>query len=167
MGGKLKAAEVIDLLRLVPLPGEGGFYRQTWAPGDSDAPVATAIFYLVTPESFSALHKLGADEMFHFYAGDACTMIMIGEGGAVEHVVLGSDLGAGEQPQHLVPAGTWQGTRLRAGGSWALLGTTMTPGFTPRMFTLISTEVMQSWSAETQAAVQLFLPPGDVQVGQM
>jgi hypothetical protein len=28
-----------------------------------------------------------------------------------------------------VPAGSWQGTRLVAGGSFALFGTTMSPGF--------------------------------------
>jgi predicted cupin superfamily sugar epimerase len=28
-------------------------------------------------------------------------------------------------------AGCWQGSRLAAGGEYALLGTTMSPGFTP------------------------------------
>jgi predicted cupin superfamily sugar epimerase len=31
--------------------------------------------------------------------------------------------------QHTVPGGVWQGSRLRAGGKYALLGTTMAPGF--------------------------------------
>ena len=44
---------------------------------------------------------------------------------------LGADLAAGERPQALVPAGCWQGARLIAGGAWALLGTTMAPGFDP------------------------------------
>jgi predicted cupin superfamily sugar epimerase len=32
-------------------------------------------------------------------------------------------------PQLVVPAGTWQGSRLAEGGAWALLGTTVSPGF--------------------------------------
>ena len=31
--------------------------------------------------------------------------------------------------QVVVQAGVWQGSRLRPGGKWALLGTTMAPGF--------------------------------------
>jgi hypothetical protein len=44
-------------------------------------------------------------------------------------VGLGSDLAARLRPQAVVPAGVWQGSRLVPGGSFALLGTTMTPGF--------------------------------------
>jgi uncharacterized protein len=33
--------------------------------------------------------------------------------------------------QWVVPAGCWQGSRLRDGGGFALLGTTMAPGFDP------------------------------------
>jgi predicted cupin superfamily sugar epimerase len=33
------------------------------------------------------------------------------------------------RPQVVVPRGVWQGTRLRPGGRFALLGTTMAPGF--------------------------------------
>src|SRR5580693_472589 len=35
----------------------------------------------------------------------------------------------GDRPQVLVEHGVWQGSRLRAGGSWALLGCTVSPGF--------------------------------------
>ena len=34
-------------------------------------------------------------------------------------------------PQLLIPGGTWQVSRVRAGGSYALLGTTEWPGFDP------------------------------------
>jgi predicted cupin superfamily sugar epimerase len=33
-----------------------------------------------------------------------------------------------------VPGGTWQGSRLAPGGKFALLGTTMAPGFDPQDF---------------------------------
>jgi len=44
-------------------------------------------------------------------------------------VIMGQDIATGMQPQHVVPGGYWQGARLREGGTFALLGTTMSPGF--------------------------------------
>lgn len=85
--------------------------------------------YLITPESFSALHRLAFDEMFHFYLGDPCRSVMITPNGQVSEAILGQDIGAGIKVQHLVPTGYWQATTLIETGSWALLGTTMSPGF--------------------------------------
>jgi predicted cupin superfamily sugar epimerase len=42
---------------------------------------------------------------------------------------LGPDVLGGMEPQVVVPAGVWQGSRLSAGGEFALLGTTVAPGF--------------------------------------
>ena len=42
---------------------------------------------------------------------------------------MGHDLEAGMKVQHVVPGGVWQGARLREGGRFALMGTTMSPGF--------------------------------------
>jgi predicted cupin superfamily sugar epimerase len=44
-------------------------------------------------------------------------------------IALGPDILAGQGPQVVVPAGVWQGSVLRPGGRYALLGTTMAPGF--------------------------------------
>ena len=96
-------------------------------PGDRAA--GTAIYYLLTPDTFSALHRLPGDEIFHFYLGDPVEMLQLKPDGSGEVVVLGHDIAAGMRPQHVVPGGVWQGSRLRAGGSYALLGTTMSPGF--------------------------------------
>jgi len=135
------AEDVIRILGLVPLPEEGGFYRETYRadlalpegvlPTRFAGPraAATSIFYLVTPVSFSGLHRLKGDEQFHYYMGDPVEMLQLHPDGTGSIVVLGTDLEAGMTPQHLVPGGTWQGTRLVPGGRWALLGTTMTPGF--------------------------------------
>ena len=90
--------------------------------------VAAAIYYLLTPDTFSALHRLQSDEIFHFYLGDPVEMLQLGPDGA-RIITLGTDLAAGQQPQHLVPRGIWQGSRLVAGGSLALLGCTVSPGF--------------------------------------
>ena len=133
----MDADEVIRTLGLRPHPEEGGFYRETYRAEQSYDPgppfegaraAGTAIFYLLTPDTYSALHRLPGDEIFHFYAGDPVEMLLLHPDGRSEVVVLGSDLRT-MRPQHLVPGGVWQGSRLMAGGAWALMGTTMAPGF--------------------------------------
>ena len=106
----LTASRLIELLRLEPLPIEGGHFRQTWR-----SPAGTAIYYLLTddPDSFSALHRLPTDEVYHFYLGDPVEMLMLHEAGRVEHVTLGQDILGGQRVQHVVPHGVWQASRLR------------------------------------------------------
>jgi predicted cupin superfamily sugar epimerase len=128
--------KIIRLLKLKPLPGEGGFYRETYRSAlrtNCGAKVkrslGTAIYYLITPENFSALHRISSDEIFHFYSGDPAELFLFGPGGKTRRVILGPDIGQGQHSQFLVPGNVWQGTRLLQGGSFALLGTTVFPGF--------------------------------------
>jgi len=44
-------------------------------------------------------------------------------------ITLGSNLLQGMRPQVVVPQGVWQGASLLPGGRFALLGTTVSPGF--------------------------------------
>lgn len=144
MGGEVmvNAEDVIKQLGLEPLQDEGGYFREMYkseklkAPAsifgiDSEDPrvISTAIYYLVVPKSFSALHRLKSDEVFHFYGGDPVEMVQIDPDGDLKRYVLGSDIFSGQSPQVVVRRGTWQGTRLIKGGAWALMGTTMSPGF--------------------------------------
>jgi len=141
----MDAAEIIRHLKLEPLPIEGGYFRQTWVADESvsiprySSPRAagTAIYYLLTsdPDSFSALHRLSTDEMYHFYVGDPVEMLSLGNGIA-QRVTLGHDIMRGQQVQYVVPRDVWQGSRLLPGGRFALMGTTMAPGFDPADFTI-------------------------------
>jgi hypothetical protein len=133
--------EIISLLHLKPHPEEGGYYIETYRsheiipedalPGRYQAPgsFATAIYYLLTPDSFSAMHRLQSDELFHFYLGDPVKMLQLRQDGSGEIFTLGTDLLKGMRPQVVVPRGVWQGAGLLPGGRFALLGTTVTPGF--------------------------------------
>ncbi len=47
----------------------------------------------------------------------------------MQQVVLGSKIQKGQNPFFAVEKEYWQGTRLLPGGSWALLGCTVAPGF--------------------------------------
>ena len=120
----LEAHDVIRLLNLTPHPDEGGFFRETYRSAES-----TAIYYLLTPETFSAMHRLPGDELFHFYLGDPVEMLQLHPDGSGSLHILGQDVAQGMQPQILVPGGVWQGSRLTAGGKFALMGTTMAPPF--------------------------------------
>lgn len=91
--------------------------------------MGTAIFYLLTPDTFSAMHKLPGDELFHFYLGDPVEMLQLKPDGTSATITLGHDIATGMRLQHCVPGGWWQGSRLTRGGEFALLGTTMSPGF--------------------------------------
>ncbi|MEU8570490.1 cupin domain-containing protein [Streptomyces pathocidini] len=129
-------AELARIHGLEPLPLEGGLFRQTWAGGPRQPdghPAGTAIVLLLSAEDglFSAMHRLPRDEVWHFYLGDAVQLLLLEPGGGSRVEVLGQDVRAGQRVQFTVEGGTWMGARVRPGGSHALLGCTMAPGFLP------------------------------------
>jgi predicted cupin superfamily sugar epimerase len=131
----MNAQEMIAYLELKPHPVEGGYFRRTYTSQQTvqlergERAQGTAIYYLLEPGTFSEMHVLESDELFHFYLGDPVEMLQLWLDGTARVVVLGPDLAAGHEVQHLVPAGVWQGTRLLAGGTVALLGCSVCPGF--------------------------------------
>jgi predicted cupin superfamily sugar epimerase len=138
----MTADEVKKMLGLAPHPREGGWYVRTHESGEvlsaeafadgryaGARHTATAIYYLLEPDTFSEMHRLKSDEMFHFYAGDAVEMLQLHADGCGRVVRIGNRLDQGERPQVVVPRGVWQGSRLVRGGRWALLGCTVSPGF--------------------------------------
>ena len=182
------AEELIQLLKLEPLEGEGGMYRNNYTSPESlplhclplrfrsnptaaeevlghssemsvaessptvngtpamERPFGTAIYYLLTAGSFSHFHRLQADEVYHFYLGDPVELCQLDEGGSGAVTLLGNQLLEGMTLQKVVPAGIWQGLRLKPGGTWALLGTTMAPGYHPADYTIGSREALiQRW----------------------
>lgn len=139
----ITAQTVIDLLKLQPLADEGGFFRRTYYAAETlspsalparyteAVPLASAIYFLITPDDFSAMHRLNTDELYHFYLGDPLELLLLHPDGSGEQLVLGQDLLAGMRPQAVVPHGSWQGSRLLPNGKYgfALIGTTMAPAF--------------------------------------
>lgn len=140
MTNNARADEIIHLLGLEPHPEEGGYFRETYRseekfanllPGGEKS-AGTAIYYLLTETTFSCLHRLCTDEIYHFYLGDPVEMLWLLPDGKSQTHILGQDVKSGEKLQLVVPKGIWQGSHLKSGLSrqgFALLGCTMAPGF--------------------------------------
>lgn len=125
----MAAPAVVGSLGLRPHP-EGGWFVETWrAPaGAGERAAASAILYLLAAGERSHWHRVDAAEIWQWSAGDALELrIASGDAGPVETIRLGSDVIAGERPQAVVPAGTWQAARPL--GAWALVGCIVAPAF--------------------------------------
>ena len=136
----MKKEEIISALHMEPLLGEGGMWRKMFR---SDEPVPNGLFlgrngahvlygsilYLLTRDTFSRMHRLPTDEIWHFYMGASCETTVLCPDGTGHVNRLGHDILHGEQVTALVPRGCWQGTRIVGEGEWALLGTTMAPDY--------------------------------------
>src|SRR5580700_2491223 len=132
----MTAEEIKALLKLQPHPVEGGWFRRTYTSPVSVAllggvrPYGTAIYYLLEAGTFSEMHVLASDEIFHFYLGDPVEMLQLHPDGSSAVFTLGSDL---------------------AGGKVALLGCTVTPGFDFEDYRNASAEeLIAKWPAEAE-----------------
>ena len=137
----MNAEQIIERLRLKPLKIEGGYFYETFRSGDiinadclperysSGRCLATAIYYLLTTDTISKMHRILSDEIFHFYLGDPVQMLQLNPNGSSNVVFMGTDIMFGQRPQVVVPGGVWQGCKLVEGGKFALMGTTVAPGF--------------------------------------
>jgi predicted cupin superfamily sugar epimerase len=157
----LNPSEIIELLDLVPLAVEGGYFRQTYLSREtipasalphryhSAKPYSSAIYYLLYDDLFSAMHRLPTDEVYHHYLGDPVEMLLLLSDGTSRTAIIGPDLGAGHRLQSVAPGGSWQGSRLIPGGKVALLGTTMSPAYTDDDFELgMRTELIDRYPAQ-------------------
>lgn len=118
------AASVIRALDLQPHP-EGGHYRETWrdAAADGGRGAATAILFLLAAGQRSHWHRVDAAEMWLWHAGAPLLLEIHG----ADDIVLGPDLGDGQELQGVVPAGHWQAAHSR--GAWTLVSCVVAPAF--------------------------------------
>lgn len=134
----MTGADVIQQLDLAPLPGEGGWFRETWRstgviPHPAHGalrPLGTSILYLLQAGECSRLHRLPGEEVYFHQAGAPLEILLLDEPGFPQgrKVLLGGP-DKGCVPQLVIPAGAVQGARVASSGEWALVGTAMAPGF--------------------------------------
>lgn len=140
-----RVAQLRRLFDFQPIPDEGGFYFSTYhsemmvpgsSPGSPQRLAGSAIYFLLPPGDFSALHRLKEDEIYHYYNGSAIELLQLFPDGTGKVTICGPEFWSGQQPQVVVKHDVWQGSRPLDAKGYALLGTTMTPGFDPTDFHL-------------------------------
>jgi hypothetical protein len=132
--------KIIEKLDLKPHP-EGGYFKETYRSQgeineDSLDPeysgrrhYSTCIYFLLTSDNFSALHRIKQDEIWHFYDGSPIRLHMISEAGNYTAHVIGRDLAKEEVPQFIVPGGSWFAAEVINSNTYSLVGCTVSPGF--------------------------------------
>ena len=139
----MTAQEIKRLLGLEPLSREGGWYKKSYRsdeflpdgalPGRAGPHVAGgAILFLLEAHTYSRMHRLQTDEVYHFYLGTPVELLILRPDGTGERVVLGQDIQNGQRVQAVVPRGCWQGSRVLPGAAadaYALIGTTLAPDY--------------------------------------
>jgi len=123
-----EADRIIAALGLLPHP-EGGHYREMFrdVAGSSGRAHSTAIYFLLREGEVSHWHRIDAVEIWHFYRGAPLEITVAQDGKPPARWKLGPGVENGERPQHVVPAGAWQGARSL--GAYTLVGCTVAPGF--------------------------------------
>jgi predicted cupin superfamily sugar epimerase len=133
------------------LPQEDVLFTPTYespAKGPDGKPLCNAMVAMFTnePGSFSDMHRLPTDELWHFYLGDPIELLLLHPSGQDDLITLGHDVLNGHRIQVTVPAGTWMGARLRPGGDYGVYGNTMAPGFVPTDFEAADpVELIERW----------------------
>jgi len=163
----LAAGEIRELLQLEPHP-TCGFVREAYRSShripasalpegyDGDRAQASVLWFLVTADARMGLHRIRPDQMYQHYLGDPLEVLLLPPGGGGEVATVGSDLAAGMRPQLLIPGGTWHVSRLRPGGSHALLATTEWPGVEPQDVELADPGDLASRHPDMAAQIQDF-----------
>ncbi len=143
-----RAAELIEALRLQPHP-EGGYFAEVYRSGSTVTPTdgremraaLTTIYFLLTEGQTSAWHRVGSDEVWHFYEGEPLELTWADADGsnAVTQLLGPVDtdrgvVGTDQSPVAVVPAGCWQTARPL--GAYVLVGCTVAPGFAYEDFEL-------------------------------
>ena len=131
----LTTDEIIQLLKLEP--ATCGYINESFrsslelpanvlpAGYSGDHLLGNVLYFLVTPEAPVQLHRIRSDQMYHHYLGDPLEVLLLYPDGKSEVKVVGADLTAGMRPQLVIPGGTFHTARVRAAGSYALLGTSV------------------------------------------
>ncbi|EHI70045.1 cupin domain-containing protein [Streptococcus ictaluri] len=112
---------------------EGGYFKQTEesqemiGEADKQRSLYTSIYFLLDEENPSHFHRLTADEIWYFHAGQPLTVHMIKPDGSYEAVDLGLDLEKGQVLHYCVPKGTVFGSSVES--DYALVSCMVAPGF--------------------------------------
>ena len=131
---------IIKTLELQPHP-EGGYFKEMYRSSGRISQdnldhtftgyrnYSTAIYFLLSSDTFSAFHRIKQDEIWHFYKGSPIKLHVISEKGIYSEVIIGNNIVQSERPQFVVSANDWFAAEVIDTNSFALVGCTVAPGF--------------------------------------
>ena len=158
---------IIQNLQLQPHP-EGGYFKENYRSTGvikSDSlethytgvrNYSTAIYFLLTSESFSAFHRIKQDEIWHFYQGAPICIHVINPEGKYSAQVVGNQLDAGEVPQYVVTGGCWFAAEVPRKDAYSLVGCTVSPGFSFEDFEMPTQKELSTLFPEHEKIIQQF-----------
>lgn len=101
----MTANDWIDRLELISHP-EGGYFKETMRGDGKGRASFSSIYFLLTQRDISHFHRIDADEVWYYHAGQTLKIHMITPKGEYHTVKLGRDIDCGECLQYCVPKGT-------------------------------------------------------------
>lgn len=162
------AAYWIEKLGLQQHP-EGGYFKETYRSGGKLPPdeqgkirnCATAIYFLLFGDKFSAFHRIRSDEMWHFYDGDPVEIFYFDHTGVLHTMLLGNDMEQGATFQTWIPGGCWFASRMAVSDGYALVGCTVAPGFDFEDFEMADrNQLLKEHPEHAQLIASLTYPSG-------
>ena len=124
----MRAKDYIKALHMEPLTDEGGWFAPVWRSEDDRA--ISVIYYLLRAGEISRWHVLRkSNEVWTWRAGGVLEMTLGGSGDwpCAKERRAAQPIGP-EELMAVVPAGTWQTTRVRE-GDFVLVTCTVAPAF--------------------------------------
>lgn len=158
------ASELVSLWGLELMATENVMFSQTYVAstvGADGKALSTAIVGLLTDDSqsYSDIHRLPTDEIWHFYLGDPIELLLLHPDGTDDLVVLGQDVMRNEEIQFVVPAGVWMGAKLQTGGEYGVFGNTMAPGYSLSDFEgAVAEDLIEGWPHRSELIRAMIRP---------
>ncbi|QDK83395.1 cupin domain-containing protein [Spirosoma sp. KCTC 42546] len=172
----MTAAYYVQAFNMLPHP-EGGYFAETYRSADviphtalpgrfgGDRSYSTAIYFLLESHHMSTLHRIQADEVWHFYTGGPLEIFVISPTGSLSVIRLGNRPDQGEVFQAVVPAGHWFGSKpivdttvtnmaVNAAG-FSLVGCTVAPGFDFNDFEIANRATLLEEFPQHRAVIEL------------
>ena len=138
--------DLIRKLDLKPLEPEGGYVNEY-----HQDELYSTIIYMLTPDSFSHMHKLEHDEVWFFHEGSPVEMLLIDD----EHDEI-RYLSNEDEVQIIVKAGTYIGARMKEKDrGYSLVSTCVIPPYSDEIFTLGSYEELSAKTVHKELLKQL------------
>src|SRR5580698_10090802 len=130
----MREQELMQLLRLEPLPGESGYLgiigksAQIVSVDGRPLAVQSQNYYMLTRDRpINYLHWLASDDTHILVEGGPVDYFIFHPDGRAEKVTLGFNYAEGERPVAAVPGGCWKTLKLHEGASFALMVNSLSP----------------------------------------